>query len=133
MFLVCFSLIHRTSFQNVETHWIKEIRNFDPKVPFVLCGTKKDLLDNAELLKKLEERGEKPIASEESQELAKKLNAYAFVECSAKTQKGLSEVFYKCAEAGLKFQGILNSGDSKAQNNASSSQNASKKGCCLLQ
>jgi len=42
VFLICFSLISKSSFENVDSHWIKEIKTFSKDVPFVLCGTKLD-------------------------------------------------------------------------------------------
>ena len=75
--------------------------------PFVLCGTKVDLLEDQEFVKKLKAEGNPPILEEEGKKLAKKLGAHGYVSCSGKTQKGLLDVFETCAEAGLIKQGII--------------------------
>nr|CAG4717684.1 unnamed protein product [Naegleria fowleri] len=145
VFLICFSLISRSSFENVESHWIKEIKTFSKDVPFVLCGTKLDCVSEPEILKKLEDNGEKPVTKEEGESLAKKLGAYAFCMCSGKTQQGITEVVKKASEAGLLYQGILQKSDLEGNSsnttnkNATSTQNQNtgsrgdkNEGCCIL-
>ena len=38
VFLVCYSVDNRTSFDNIENKWIPELRSHCPKVPLVLVG-----------------------------------------------------------------------------------------------
>jgi small GTP-binding protein len=40
VFLVCFSLVSRTSMHNVPYKWIPELRQYCPDTPIVLVGTK---------------------------------------------------------------------------------------------
>jgi small GTP-binding protein len=107
VFLICFDVMSRTSFFNVNQVWITEMKHHCPDVPFVLCGTKCDMLQNKELIKKLEWENQPPILKKEGEEKAKKLGAYAYVQCSGKTQQGLTEVFTTCVEAALIKQGII--------------------------
>jgi GTPase SAR1 family protein len=100
VFLVCFSLVSRCSFNNVRIKvcsllhlacvcvlvslhgvndelmdgrgekWVPEIRRHCPNVPFILAGTKLDLLststsENRELLKRLEDDGEPSVSLKE--------------------------------------------------------------------
>jgi hypothetical protein len=53
VFLVCFSLISPSSFENVRTKWIPEISHHCPNVPFLLVGTKLDLRDDVDTIAKL--------------------------------------------------------------------------------
>ena len=43
VFLACFSLTSKLSFENIEEKWIPELRHFGKKVPIVLVGCQKDL------------------------------------------------------------------------------------------
>jgi small GTP-binding protein len=131
VFLICFSLVSRSSFENVASHWIKEVKNFSKEVPFVLCGTKMDMKEDPAALKALEEKEERPIAREEGERMAKNLGAHAYVECSGKTQKGMTEVFRQCCEAGLIFQGLIKP-TSTAESPSNGATQTPKDGCCTI-
>ncbi|XP_035715764.1 ras-like GTP-binding protein RhoL isoform X3 [Folsomia candida] len=42
-FLCCYSIENRTSFTNVESKWIPELRRYCPTTPVIVLGMKKDL------------------------------------------------------------------------------------------
>ena len=46
VFLVAFDVTNRDSFRNVKSKWMPELQHHAPGVPFILVGTKKDLLSN---------------------------------------------------------------------------------------
>ena len=56
-------------------------------------GTQIDLRDDAATIDKLAKNKQKPLSLEAGEKLAKKLGAVKYVECSALTQNGLSDVF----------------------------------------
>ncbi|DBA03096.1 TPA: hypothetical protein N0F65_003343 [Lagenidium giganteum] len=93
VFLICFSVVSRASFENVKTKWLPEIRHHAPGVPFILVGTKLDLREDEETLEKLREKKMQPITTEQGEALKNELGAYKYLECSALTQKGLKQVF----------------------------------------
>ncbi|KAJ0401062.1 hypothetical protein P43SY_005082 [Pythium insidiosum] len=93
VFLICFSVVSRASFENVKSKWLPEIRHHAPGVPFILVGTKLDLRDDDETLEKLREKKLTAISSEEGEALKNELGAFKYLECSALTQKGLKQVF----------------------------------------
>ena len=97
IFLVCFSIISRSSYENVRTKWIPEIKHHVPDAPFLLVGTKMDLRNDEEVLKKVGN----PLQKSDGDALAKELNARSYVECSALTQKGLKNVFDAAIRAAL--------------------------------
>lgn len=60
--------------------------HYQPKSPIILVGTKCDLRG---LIKDKTQE----ISSKEAQQVANKIKAVKYLECSAKTQKGVTEVF----------------------------------------
>jgi GTPase SAR1 family protein len=48
VFLVCFSIDTRKTFDNVKACWIPEVRHHNPRTPVILVGTKKDIRDDFE-------------------------------------------------------------------------------------
>ena len=93
VFLLCYSVISPTSFENVGAKWLPEIKHYCPTAPVVLVGTKSDLREDAAVMKRLSDRGMEPVTWQMGQSLASELGMVKFVECSAMTQKGLMEVF----------------------------------------
>jgi len=93
VFLLCFSIISPVSFENVTAKWYPELMHFCPDVPFILVGTKADVRMEASEVDKLRSQGQSPITTEQGNELAKRLKATKYMECSAKTQENLKDVF----------------------------------------
>eukprot|EP01102_Stenamoeba_stenopodia_P001388 TRINITY_DN11195_c0_g1_i1.p1 TRINITY_DN11195_c0_g1~~TRINITY_DN11195_c0_g1_i1.p1 ORF type:complete len:204 (+),score=37.94 TRINITY_DN11195_c0_g1_i1:351-962(+) len=94
VFLVCFSIINPTSFANIKTKWVPEVRHHCPNTKMILVGTKLDLRDSKEAIDKIREQGfAGAITPQEGQNLAKEIGAVQYMECSALTQKGLKQVF----------------------------------------
>jgi len=93
VFLVCFSVISNSSFENVKTKWVPEIQHHAPNVPILLVGTKSDLRKDENTIKQLNSRQQSMVALEAAQRMVKEIGAVNFLECSALTQKGLKQVF----------------------------------------
>ncbi|XP_067944619.1 ras-related C3 botulinum toxin substrate 2-like [Watersipora subatra] len=93
VFLVCFSIMAPSSFDNVSSKWIPEIRHHCPDAPVILVGTKLDLRDDRQCLSELAAKGFSPIKREQGQKLASKVHARRYLECSALTQQGLKRIF----------------------------------------
>lgn len=86
--IVTYTVDNPESFICVEDKWVPEIRHFCPKVPMLLVATKVDLRDDEYKIKVLAESKESAVTLNEGRELAQKIGAYSFVECSAKTGVG---------------------------------------------
>jgi small GTP-binding protein len=99
VFLVCFSLVSRTSMQNVPYKWIPELRQYCPDTPIVLVGTKADLRNDPVTLDQLKAQGQTPVSGEEGLELAQSIGAVNYVECSAITGENLKMVFDTAVKA----------------------------------
>ncbi|KAF3986768.1 hypothetical protein FT663_04270 [Candidozyma haemuli var. vulneris] len=94
IFLCCFSVVNPDSFQNVRAKWIPEILHHSPRdILIVLVGTKADLRDDLHLLDELAVKKQKPVTQEQAEKLAKDVGAIRYIECSAATQQGVSELF----------------------------------------
>jgi small GTP-binding protein len=105
VFVVCFSVVNMQSFLNVKDKWIPEFQQLLPKVPFVLVGTKLDLREDEEVLKKLEEKETSAVTEEMGNKLKIEVGAAAYIECSARTGiKDLKEIFNKAAEVAVDSQ-----------------------------
>merc|ERR1712232_289129 len=101
VFLVCFSVTNPVSFENVTSKWHPEVVHFCPSVPQILVGTKLDLRADAGTLDKLKSLGQQPIPADQGHELAKKIKAIKYLECSAKTGENLKTVFDEAVKAVL--------------------------------
>ena len=98
VFLVCFSVVNPTSFEHVTHKWYPEVSHHCPGVPVLLIGNKIDLRENAEILEHLHEIKQTPITKTQGLTVAKRIGAIKYMECSAKTGKGLKEIFTTAAE-----------------------------------
>jgi len=99
VFVICFSVVNPHSRDNVLSKWVPEIRFNCPETPIILAGTKVDCREDPEVLKRLTERDQSPITKEMGEALAKEIGAYAYIECSGKTQQGLKELFGSAIES----------------------------------
>ncbi|CAL6006754.1 Rac/Rho-like_protein [Hexamita inflata] len=72
VFLVCYSVNNKTSFQNTVSKWIPEVKRFMPDTPFILVGLKSDL--------KLENDS---VSENEAETVADKFNAHTHIFCSS--------------------------------------------------
>ncbi|CAB3410331.1 unnamed protein product [Caenorhabditis bovis] len=93
VFILCFSVVSPVSYDNVATKWIPEIRQHCPDAPVILVGTKLDLRDEPEPLRQLQAEGRAPITKSQGQKMAQRIKAVKYLECSALTQSGLTQVF----------------------------------------
>jgi len=101
VFLVCFSVISSSSFENVKTKWVPEIQHHAPNVPILLVGTKSDLRKDDNTIKQLQSRQQSMVTIESAQRMAKEIGAVNFLECSALTQEGLKQVFDDAIRAAM--------------------------------
>ena len=97
VFLVCYSIISRSSYENIRTLWIPEIRHHQPNTPYILVGTKMDLRNDEDVIKKIGN----PLKISDGELLATEVGATSYVECSALTQDGLKGVFDQAIRAAL--------------------------------
>lgn len=108
--LICFSVSNPVSLSNISEKWFPEVKHFCPNVPILLIGTKKDLRQDALVIDQIlydEKNKQKTttttttVRPETGSQLAQTMKAFAFLECSAKTKEGVSDVLLTAARASL--------------------------------
>jgi small GTP-binding protein len=92
VFLVCFSIGNRASFENVADKWTKELRKYAAGVPIVLVGTQGD--------RRAQGMGDM-VSTKEAKKMAKAIRATQYVECSALSRDGLKDVFFGAITAAI--------------------------------
>lgn len=98
VFLLCFSVVNPTSFENITHKWYPEVSHHCPGVPIILVGNKIDLREDPATLQYLAESKRVPVTKTQGLAVAKKITAVKYMECSAKSGKGLKDVFTTAAE-----------------------------------
>ncbi|XP_023613150.1 transforming protein RhoA-like isoform X1 [Myotis lucifugus] len=100
--LMCFSIDNPDSLENIPEKWTPEVKHFCPNVPIILVGNKKDLRNDELTRWELAKMKQKPVKPEEGREMANRIGALGYVECSAKTKDGVREVFETATRAALR-------------------------------
>ncbi|KAL7736911.1 hypothetical protein ACLKA6_008786 [Drosophila palustris] len=99
--VMCFSIDLPDSLENIQDKWIPEVKHFCPNVPIILVGNKRDLRYDPDTIKELSMVEQEPVRTEEGMTMAEIVNAFAYLECSAKMQEGVREVFETATRASL--------------------------------
>ncbi|KAI0731253.1 small GTPase superfamily [Earliella scabrosa] len=117
--MLCFSVDNPTSLENVEGKWIPEILEYCPGVKLVLVGMsvphevvldvnaallsalKCDLREDRETQTRLARYGMHTVQYEEGLAVARRVRASRYLECSAKHNRGVNEVFHESARVSL--------------------------------
>jgi small GTP-binding protein len=94
MLLICFSIDNQTSFENISLKWVPEAKQYAPKTPYIIVGTKGDLRKTHNANEDYKEL----IPANKGQELATQVGAVSYIECSALTQDNLKQVFELAAK-----------------------------------
>lgn len=104
--------------------WISEVLHFCQGLPIILVGCKKDLRHDPKTIEELHKTSQKPVTPEQvcdeikspfrlactgrvansdfqGEEVRKKIGAYKYLECSARTNDGVREVFEAATRAAL--------------------------------
>ncbi|KAI9560887.1 hypothetical protein GHT06_011842 [Daphnia sinensis] len=87
VFLLCYAVSHRPSFENIVQKWIPELKHYCPHTSIILVGTK------ADTRKDHGSTNTQCVTTFEGRELSKKFQISGFYECSAKTGENLVEIF----------------------------------------
>ncbi|CAH2042171.1 unnamed protein product, partial [Iphiclides podalirius] len=102
--LMCFSVDSPDSLENIPEKWTPEVKHFCPNVPIILVGNKKDLRNDPATINELRKMKQEPVKPQEGRAMAEKINAFAYLECSAKSKEGVREVFETATRAALQVK-----------------------------
>lgn len=102
--LICYSIDSIDSLANIEEKWYPEVKHFCSNVPIILVGNKKDLRNDESTKQELMKSGLAPVKVEEGRAMAERIEAKAYLECSAKTKEGVRAVFETATKASLEFR-----------------------------
>jgi Ras-related C3 botulinum toxin substrate 1 len=101
VFLLCFSVTSPASYENVRTKWDPEVQHHCPNANVLVVGTKIDLREDPDTLQSLKEKNLEPISQQMGSQLAQDIHAVRYMECSALTQKGITDVFDQAIRAAI--------------------------------
>jgi len=112
--MLCYSVDSKDSLENVESKWVGEIADNCPGVKLVLVALKCDLRENAEEDEDAAaattgtdgaggaQREKKPMINyDQGLEVARRINAMRYLECSAMRNRGVNEAFTEAARVAL--------------------------------
>ena len=100
--VLCYSIGYRNSFKEIEEYWHSFVQKYAPKAAIILCATKTDLRKDLEFIKERKnEWNEELVTTLEGKQMAEKIGALGFYECSTYDDEGVKEVFEAAAEATL--------------------------------
>ena len=99
--VMCFSIDSPDSLHNILKKWTPEVKHYCPNVPIILVGNKKDLRNDPAIVSELSKMKQSPVNTADGKAMADKINAFNFLECSAKNMEGVREVFETATRAAL--------------------------------
>ncbi|MCJ1421442.1 Rho GTPase [Xylographa parallela] len=119
--MLCFSVDSKDSLENVESKWVGEIAENCQGVKLVLVALKCDLREkhsdeeeDAGDHTQEGKEGKEFIDYKQGLEVAERIQALRYLECSAKKNRGVNEAFTEAARVALSVKGLgASQGDSK--------------------
>ena len=96
VFMLMFSVVDFNSYLSIEKKWIPELqtlKHFKPKIPVLLVGNKTDLRGNAK----------QHVSTDMGEQLARRIDAAKYLECSSVDGKEVERVFEETAWASLRY------------------------------
>ncbi|XP_051806896.1 rho-related GTP-binding protein RhoF-like [Acanthochromis polyacanthus] len=99
--LICYDVMSPSSFHNVFQKWYPEVKHFCVGVPIILVGCKTDLRSDKFLEEELWSLGQNYIKYTQGEEAGRKINAAAYLECSARCNENVENVFREAIKQAL--------------------------------
>lgn len=125
VFLICYSVVNASSYENVKTQWIPELKHHCVSAHIIIVGTKTDL--RADPQRKPADAD--PYTMADGEALASEVGAKCYVECSSFTQDGLKNVFEQAVRVALTG---ANGGASGGAAKSGGAKSGGKSGGCFI-
>ncbi|KAJ1823813.1 hypothetical protein GGH91_000284 [Coemansia sp. RSA 2671] len=103
--IICFSVDSPDSLNNVYDKWHPEAEQNAPNSPIVLVALKLDLRFNENTQRELAGYQEAPVTLEQGQEMARRIKAVSYIECSSIENFNVRQVFEVAARHALSADG----------------------------
>lgn len=126
VFIVCYSVVNKVSYQNIASKWHPEIVTHSKQTPIILVGTKIDLREDPGQARRLAASGDSFLTRKEGEDMRNRIKAVKYMECSALNSDGLKGVFDAAIKLVVKKSTAVNGGKQK------SSFSDKLKSCCIL-
>ena len=91
VFVVAFSVVEPKSYNSIEEKWFPELKRYCPKAIIVLVGNKTDLRSNSK----------RHITTDMGEQLAYRIKAAKYLECSSTEEEKVEQVFEEIVWASL--------------------------------
>ncbi|KAJ1676521.1 GTP-binding protein Rho1, partial [Spiromyces aspiralis] len=99
--LICYAIDSPDSLENVQEKWISEVLHFCSGLPILLIGCKMDLRNDPRTIEALAKSGLSPVTEQQGMAVAQKIGAHKYIECSAKLNINVKDVFEAATRAAL--------------------------------
>lgn len=97
VFILCYSVVDRSSLINIKDKWVPEIKKFlGKKIKVIVVGTQTDVRDSVSLDQDL------PVTKTEGSNFARQIGADYFMECSFTSPSTFCDIFKQVAMIGKK-------------------------------
>lgn len=102
VFIICFAVNNRSSFNNVKYKWYPEVKHYRPSAKLVLVGKKLSQIKKGFFYNcfsvlgtksDLRVEAQKCVTTAEGEQMRKLVKAVGYVECSSKYQWNVDKVF----------------------------------------
>jgi Ras family protein A len=101
---ICFSVEDKDSFEHAEHKWLPEVYHSRPGIPIALIACKVDLRHHPGHVEHLRRSGRRLISTEEGDDMAQRMGAKAYIECSVMDGTGVDEVIQELAS--ISYQSV---------------------------
>ncbi|KAI9269013.1 P-loop containing nucleoside triphosphate hydrolase protein [Phascolomyces articulosus] len=99
--VIAYSIGEPETLENVVEKWVPEVAHHCPGLPYLLVGCKKDLRNDPATVEELRKSQLTPVSYGRGLSVAREISALDYVECSAKLNENINEVFTAAIRATL--------------------------------